>query len=250
MRRRRIHVPVDHDDKQPADFEPPTFETRELPEGARPFSYWASLDNPPHQFVKVAEYLLSRGQYVFEGWDYYWTPKKYKKMDWRFIMPFYHRGEIVGWTARYAGKPPKNVDRYYSDQPPNYLLNSDALFKPNRQYALLVEGALDTVALDCVGTLGNTLNEKQIKWINSSKKQKIVVPDLSQDSTSLAQYAMENDWMAAFPDWEENCKDAAEAVRRYGRVYTLKSIIDSATDNKVKIGMYVKKYTKKPKRRW
>jgi len=46
--------------------------------------------------------------------------------------------------------------------------------------------------------------------------------------------------MVSFPEWENNIKDCADAVKHYGRLYTLKSVIDSAINNKAKIQVYKK----------
>jgi hypothetical protein len=52
--------------------------------------------------------------------------------------------------------------------------------------------------------------------------------------------AVENNWMVSFPKWGSGIKDCADAVKQYGRLYTLKSVIDCAVSNKAKIQVYKK----------
>jgi hypothetical protein len=47
-------------------------------------------------------------------------------------------------------------------------------------------------------------------------------------------------WEVSFPPWHKDCKDAADAVAKYGRLLTVNSIIKFASDNKVKIQVQAK----------
>lgn len=217
-------------------FEGLSFEERGLPMKARPITEWASQKSPLMDFLKAIEYLGSRGQHILNGWSYYWSPK----MVDRIIIPFFWEDKIVGWTARYIGDE-KGTTRYLSEQAPHYLFNNKVITIPRRKYIILVEGSFDAVAIEGVGALGNTLTEEQIDWLKSSEKEVIVLPDLQPSKRSLADIALEEGWPVSFPDWEKDVKDAAKAVQRYGKVYTLKSILDSRIYNKVKIGMMIKK---------
>ena len=51
----------------------------------------------------------------------------------------------------------------------------------------------------------------------------------------LIKQAQENGWSVSFPMWEDDIKDAADAIQRYGKLYTLKSIIDARISNNTKI---------------
>ena len=52
--------------------------------------------------------------------------------------------------------------------------------------------------------------------------------------------AAELGWEVSFPPWHIDCKDAADAVQRYGRMATVSSIIKHATNNKLKIEVKAK----------
>jgi hypothetical protein len=43
------------------------------------------------------------------------------------------------------------------------------------------------------------------------------------------------------PDWEDDIKDCADAMKRYGRLYTLFTILESQEDNEIKIQLMKKK---------
>jgi len=45
----------------------------------------------------------------------------------------------------------------------------------------------------------------------------------------------------SFPPWE-NCKDAMDALAKYGRMYTVKSILDNKNISATKIKVLMKQY--------
>ena len=56
--------------------------------------------------------------------------------------------------------------------------------------------------------------------------------------------AINNGWSVSLPPWEEDIKDVADAVKKYGRLYTLATILHYQEDNKIKIELYKKKLEK------
>jgi hypothetical protein len=62
-----------------------------------------------------------------------------------------------------------------------------------------------------------------------------VCPDKDEAGIELVEQAVVLGWEVSFPDWHTDCKDAADAVLRYGRLATINSIIKNATSNKIKI---------------
>lgn len=209
-----------------------------LPEGARPIEAIAEDDEISAEFVSAVSYLHSRGSALAAGWDYHWSSSSKWNLRDRIIIPFYHRDKTVGWTARYCGTPPAGVPRYYnSDLQSGYLFNCDALDKPSRKYVILTEGPFDAIAIDGVAALGSTLSKQQISWLRSSGKEIIVLPDRQARNQGLIDTALEEGWSVSFPDWEDDVKDAADASCRYGRLYTLRSAIESRTTSDIEIGV-------------
>lgn len=216
----------------------------DLPTGSRPLMD-VLKDDPSADAISCMEYLFThRGRTVAEGWDYHWAPSlsgildRRVKMANRIIIPFMNKDKVVGWTARYAGDPPPGIPRYYnSDVQDGYLFNGDAISIPHRRFVLIHEGPFDAISTDGVAALGSSLNHKQIKWLNSAEKEKIVVPDLQARNQDLIDIAVENGWSVSFPEWNEKIKDAADASKQYGKLYTIASIISARTKSLLKIGI-------------
>ncbi|KKL58725.1 hypothetical protein LCGC14_2222500, partial [marine sediment metagenome] len=76
------------------------FDEIKLPRQIHTFDYWVEGDEIPEMFLKAFEYLASRGEAVFNGWNYYWSDDIKFSMNQRIVIPFYHNGKIVGYTAR------------------------------------------------------------------------------------------------------------------------------------------------------
>lgn len=225
----------------------PDWRTTELPEGARPLLEWAADGCDDPDFLDVVTYLYdTRGDEIADAYPYAWTPVPGTHgMNRRVIIPFHYQGRVVGYTARAIDADTKQ--RYHMEAPPNFLFNTAALTKPNRRFVILAEGVLDAIALDCVGLLGASINPQQIAWIKSFDLTPIVLPDRDKRGLDLVDMALANGFNVAFPSlkdgsahrrwWEADVKDAAEATLRYGRLWTLNSVLQSATANKLEINI-------------
>lgn len=217
------------------------FPTSDLPEKAKPIIQLADEDCDDEDFLDVIKYLFSRGDELTAATDYHWTPSTKNNMHRRLIIPFYYEDRIVGYTGRSIDdiKP-----KYFNKFPEGYLFNCNVM-NLNRKYMILTEGIFDALAIDGVGLQSNELNDKKVNWINSSKQTKILVPDRDQSGGRLVDIAMQNGWHVAFPRtgsgsnqwWDDDIKDIADAVKRYGKLWTLRSIISTATTNTMAISM-------------
>jgi hypothetical protein len=225
---------------------PPTI----LPDNARTLEEWATDPkwSTNEDLCHVIEYLGSRGPDIATAMSYYWTPDTKNNMNRRLIIPMRYRGELVGWTGRACDA--SISQRYFNQTPDNFLFNADVLDDPSRKYVIVQEGPTDAIAIDGVSPLGSTLNDVRVRWLNSVPKIKIVVADrdragVRKEAHSFIDTALAQGWHVAFPRlgdgkgfqnwWEPDVKDTDQAVRRYGRLYVLRSIIESATDNKIEI---------------
>lgn len=215
----------------------PEFTEKHLPEGSIPLTQ-ALVEYPDS--VKHLEYILDRG-YDLEDCDWHYSPDPgYKD---RLIIPFYHRKLLVGYTAR---KVTEGRPKYLSESQSGYVFNVDKQDFRSR-FVLVTEGPFDALSIGGVAITTNLPNEHQIATIKSLGKLVVVVPDRDYPGMGLVKAAMEHEWLVAIPNWEDDIKDAADAVKRYGKLFTIKSIIDSATSNKVKIELLIKKYPKPKK---
>lgn len=221
------------------------FDAVELPQGSVPIESMLMAPDIPSDFLQVMEYLVSRGSAIAEHHDYYWCPDTKNNLNNRIIIPFYYRDTVIGWTARYAGTPPTGVPRYWNSSiPRGYLFNGEVLDISTRKYAILTEGPFDAIALDAVAVLGSELSSEQTAWLKQSSQQIIVAPDRQRKNQGLIDAALENNWSVAFPDWEDDVKDAADAARKYGKIYALYSIIKSQTRDPLEIGIKRKMFRK------
>jgi len=206
-------------------------------------------DYQSDHLTSALEYLVSRGNAIATNYNYFLCDEcktnKLKDIDKRIIIPFYYNNIIVGWTARYIGTPPGITPKYYnSDLQPGYLFNCNVLNKFNRKFVTVHEGPFDAIAVDGVGVLGSELSREQIEWLKRSDAEKIIVPDRQSKNQGLIDAAIENGWSVTFPEWEEDIKDSADASKRYGKIFTLNSIIQSRTKSILEISLKRKLFRK------
>jgi hypothetical protein len=215
------------------------FELKEvpLPEGALTLTEWANFGLPvEHQpkLIAVYQYLLNRG---FDPVNeiFYWTPTA----GWidRVIIPFYHDGKIVGYTGRKIteGKP-----KYLTDSQPGYVFNIDRQ-QYNKQFVIVIEGQFDALAIDGVGIMTNEPSDVQVARINALGKKVIAVPDRDRPGAKMIKAALANKWSVSMPPWGDDVKDVADACLKYGRLYTLTTILHYCEDNEIKIQLLKKK---------
>jgi hypothetical protein len=210
-----------------------TFDFKEvsLPSGAMPFSYWVNQDTHDPIFLQILSYMAERGECLLTAIDYYWTPFKQQSLNKRVIIPFTWKGKIVGWTAR-ATFPTKY--RYMSDVQPHYLFNIDSITF-EQVFIIVCEGPFDAIAINGIATLGDKISYEQRQWLRSTGKDIIILPDRVKQGGALVDIALEEGWYVSFPKWDEGVKDAAEASKQYGKLYTLWSIIQERTNRKLTI---------------
>tara|TARA_B100001094_G_scaffold332354_1_gene404046 strand:- start:1843 stop:2832 length:990 start_codon:yes stop_codon:yes gene_type:complete len=205
----------------------------QLPKGSKPLVEIIKNDNPPDDAVWVYKHIIDRG--LDHSNDFYWCNDTYLDLNRRFIVPFYYNGNTVGYTSRIIDNNP-DKPKYFTNSQPNYMYNLDVLSK-KRKYLIVVEGVLDALSIDGLAVLHNKLNQQQIDIINQFEGEIIVCPDRDRAGTTLIDQAVENGWAVSFPPWHESIKDCADAVKSYGQLFTIKSIIENRVNNKVKINV-------------
>jgi hypothetical protein len=195
------------------------FEERSLPLGSKSFTYWLAQTPIDQNFMKVVDYVCQRGDDVITSYDFYWSPK----MATRVIIPFKWKERFVGYTARSIIEG-KRIRRYHNDSQPNYLFNIDSITS-SQKYIILCEGPFDALAIGAVATLGNHLSGGQCQWLNNTGKTIVVLPDREGDGGALVDIALRENWYVSFPKFASGVKDASEAVKIYGKLYTLWSVL-------------------------
>jgi len=209
------------------------FTERELPEGALPIVEWVEAELGDDLAIKLAdviEYVLERGFNPTSG-DFYWSPVDgYSN---RVIVPFKYKGKIVGNTAR---KITKGNPKYLSDHPPHFVFNVDKQTE-EQKYVFVVEGPLDALKIGGVALTTNDIADQQKRIINSLGGEIIVIPDQDRAGVNLIDKASELGWSVAFPTWEDDIKDVADAVDRYGKLFVAVDAIKTAQNHPAKINI-------------
>jgi hypothetical protein len=155
-------------------------------------------------------------------------------------IPFTYDGRVVGWTARMLdGRAPK----FISHTQPGYVFGID-LQPANWQHVLVMEGIFDALSTGGVAVMHNTISDAQARLIRTLDREITVVPDQDRAGLELIDRAVELGWAVSIPDWPD-CKDANDAVRKYGRLATLLTIMQARETSRVKIELRKKQLAKR-----
>ena len=209
------------------------FTKKDLPETTMTIAEWvnsAYLPDISEDIGLVIDYIISRG---FDPLDdnFCWSPAP-GFID-RVIIPFKYDGVVVGNTAR---KVKEGRPKYLSDQHPFFVFNIDSQ-DPLNKYVFVCEGPFDALAVGGVALLTNEISQQQAHIINQLGKEVIVIPDQDQAGLMLIKQAIDYDWSVAFPNWAEDIKDCADAVKKYGKLFVVVDAIKTAQHGEIKISV-------------
>ena len=213
----------------------PKFDARALPMDSEPLS--GLLDNPPEKLIPVLEYMVSRRLFP-EDYSFYWTPKV--GFSNRLIIPFFYKGDIVGWTARAINdaKP-----KYLSEQQPGYVFNLDSQHD-DREFVIVCEGPFDALSIDACALLGAEIKDSQNWLIKQIGKEVILVPDKDHEGPRTVEQAIELGWSVSMPGWPVGIKDVNDAVMKLGKLATMWLIVSAKESNALKIRLKSKTWFK------
>ena len=156
------------------------------------------------------------------------------------VVPFTHDNKIVGYTARFLdNKRPK----FISEQQPGYVFGID-LQDPTWNHVLVMEGIFDALCIGGVAVLHNDISDAQARLIRSLGREITVVPDQDEAGVALIDRAVELGWAVSIPLWED-CKDVNDAVKKYGRLGTLLTIMQARETSRIKIELRKKALVKR-----
>jgi hypothetical protein len=212
----------------------PKFFDKALPLGAKSIKEW--INDPPDELAPVLEYLLNRN-YNVDDYDWYWTDEQ--GFNDRLIVPFYYQNRLVGYTARLCRD--RKTAKYISEQQPGYVFNLDHQTY-DRKFVIVCEGPLDAICVDGVAVMSNEIGPVQRNLISKLQREVIVVPDRDEAGSKMIEQATEWGWTVSFPDWPLDIKDINDAVKQYGKIYTLWSILKDRESNALKIKLRMKKW--------
>lgn len=202
-----------------------------LPEDSKKLIDWI---NEGVDVTDIVEYLLNRGMDI-DWYDWMWSPAPgYKD---RILIPFYQDGKVVGYTGRKIteGKP-----KYLTDSQSGYVFNLDRQVR-DREYVIVVEGQFDAIAIDGAAIMTNEPNDTQVARLQALGREIICVPDKDLPGAKMLKHAIKNNWSVSLPPWGDDVKDVADAVKKYGRLYTLTTILHYRVSGEIKINLLKKK---------
>ena len=221
------------------------FKKKQLPKNTHKLDFWlekyVAKDLTEPQYKKIdglLNYLKDRG--IEPSWyDFMYSPEANFDFNKRLIIPFYWRGDVVGYTGRLF----ESVDKikYYTEVQPGYVFNMDAQ-DWSRKFVIVTEGPFDALTISGVSILGSEVNDIQRDLINGLGRKVIVVPDRDAPGQKLVDQALEFGWSVAFPEWQKGVDDVADAVLQYGRLFVMQSILKTTESNKLKIDLKRKMY--------
>jgi len=199
----------------------------------------------PEHFKPLPRGLIDSVEYVYDRkidmqkYDFYWSTDTKNKMNKRVIIPFTWKNEIIGFTARALNDD--ITPKYIQHIDTGYVFNIDKQ-KKDWKVVIVCEGVFDAISIDAVAVLKSDITKTQIDIIEGLDREIIVVPDWNKTGGNLIDVALANSWSVSFPIWAETCVDINQAVQKYGKLFVLKTILDSIESNPLKIKLLRKKY--------
>lgn len=196
------------------------------------------IDNIKHEtFIKY----LNKRKVDVHKYPFMCTPDEEGRNSNRIIIPFTFQNKIVGHTSRFLDdRKPK----FISEQPNGYLFGYD-LQKSDWQICIVVEGIFDALSIDGCALTNNGINDIQAELLRQLNRKIIVVPDQDKSGMDIIDKALDYGFYVSMPNWENGIKDVNDAVIKYGKLPTLLSIIQSATNNKIKLEVKRKQLDKR-----
>ena len=159
------------------------------------------------------------------------------------IIPFTHHNSIVGHTVRFLDD---RNPRYINDMQPGYVFGTD-LQRADWTQVIVTEGIFDALSIGGVALMHNTISDAQARLIRNLGREITVVPDQDSAGVELIDRAVELNWAVSIPNWSADVKDVNDAVKKYGRLGALITIIQARETSRIKIELRKKQLVKRLK---
>jgi len=209
------------------------FKELPMPEGELLNAY-----NPKHEVY--IDYLESR-KIMYNNYPFLVTPDATGRNANRIIIPYTYENKIVGHTSRFLDN---RTPKFINDQQPGYVFGTD-LQRVDWDVCLVFEGIFDAISFNGCALTHNTISDAQATVLRKLNKQIIIVPDQDKTGLKICERALELGFNLSLPDWGDAIKDANDALKKYGKLPTLISILEVSTDNKIKIEIMRNRIAKK-----
>lgn len=210
------------------------FKEVDLPGGAE----LISISNPDH--AVFVEYLDKRG-FTPADYPFMITPNDEGRNSNRIIIPYTFQNKVVG-----------HIDRYLDDRFPKYIKNQQQgyvfgldLQKPEWEACIVSEGVFDALSISGCALTHDTISNEQVQLLKNLNRTVIVVPDRDKSGLNICDQALDYGFQVSIPNWDSSVKDINDAVLKYGKLPTILSILQSATNSKIKIEIQRRKLAKR-----
>jgi len=190
------------------------------------------------------DYIKNERGLDYHDYPFKITPQEKGRNKQRILIPYMYGGDVVGWTSRYLDtKFPKYLNEH---QQPGYVFGLD-MQKEDWDFVLVMEGVFCAISINGTAVLHNELSEQQLAILRRQGKEVIVVPDQDKAGLVLVEQALEAGFSISVPEWPEHVKDVNDAVKEFGKLGALLSIIAVKTANKVRAKVMINALIKRKK---
>lgn len=251
----RIKDTVAPEEQIPAtDIATVDFVPRPLPAETASLTEWATMIAMTDDDYVVPDHVTHAVEYVynrsvdFAKYQLSISDDEAYNMHKRIIVPFTWQGQVIGYTGRALWEEVK--PKFHNSHDAGYVFGVDHQL-PDAKFVIIVEGPFDAMSIDGVAVLGSHPSETQIDIIDNLSREVIVVPDFDRHvdkrgktvwpGAQLIDTAVDCGWSVSFPVWRETCKDVNQAVVKYGKLFVIKSILDSVEKSRLKIELIKKR---------
>lgn len=176
------------------------------------------------------EYLEVERNFNYKEYPFYLSTNKY--WTGRLIIPFFKNNQIIYFQGRKMDESIKGPKYRAASVPRDCVLYGfDELFTFSEAPLYIFEGFFDAFLFNGVAILGNDFTPQQIEILNRSKRKKVYVPDRLGNGIIGGKIALEAGWGISLPKID-SAKDVDEAVKKYGKLVVLKSMVDNTIYDK------------------
>jgi DNA primase len=108
-----------------------------------------------------------------------------------------------------------------------------------------MEGIFDALSIQGLAVMHNDISDQQARLIRSLGRTVTVVPDQDAAGVALIDRALDLGWAVSIPDWGNDVKDVNDAVKKYGGLATLLTIMQARETSRIKIELRKRQLVKR-----
>lgn len=147
----------------------------------------------------------------------------------RLIIPAFYKNEVIWYQGR--DMTDTKSKKYLNCNAPGskVLYNYDHLFDHEGDKIFIFEGFFDAMSVFpfcSVSCQSSNLTNEQIQALNTSKKQKIIIPDIDKNGMELATQGLEQGWSISFPKLR-GLSDINKFCSKYGKLAATYEILSN-----------------------